>query len=237
MKNILTILLLFVASLLMATSFAQTSDSSRVLDVATFAQQATTTPSAITLDVRTAEEFEKGHLKNAINFNWNDSSFTSKVSKMDKASPVFVYCLSGGRSAAAAKQMRKMGFEKVYEMNGGILKWRKANLQLESNTKIAPPQEITLKNFEKILNTNKKVLIDFYANWCGPCKVMEPYIAEIARDMADKIQVVRIDVDANPELAKALKIEALPVLHLYQNKKLLWTNVGYIVKQEVLKHL
>ncbi|MCH5600292.1 thioredoxin family protein [Niabella ginsengisoli] len=81
------------------------------------------------------------------------------------------------------------------------------------------------------------VLIDFYAEWCGPCKKMEPYLKEIAVDMKDRVKVIRLDVDANQQLAKELNIEELPILHLYKNKELVWSNKGYIGKEEVLKKL
>src|SRR6185503_20910590 len=63
------------------------------------------------LDVRTPEEFAKGHLPNAKNFNWNGNSFEQQIAMLDKAKPVFVYCLSGMRSTSAASKMRSEGFK------------------------------------------------------------------------------------------------------------------------------
>lgn len=81
------------------------------------------------------------------------------------------------------------------------------------------------------------MLVDFYADWCAPCNKMKPYLDEISNDMAEKVVVVRIYADDNKQLCKELKVDALPVLQLYKNKALTWTNTGYITKEEVLKQI
>ncbi|GAB3425237.1 thioredoxin domain-containing protein [Niabella aquatica] len=207
------------------------------LDAAAFSEKIAQTPGAIILDVRTPGEYAKEHIKDAVNFNWNDPGFKVQVAKMDKSEPVFVYCLSGGRSAAAAKNMREQGFTQVYEMEGGILKWKSADLPVETDLKMPAVPGMTLRQFEELIRSDKKVLVDFYAAWCAPCKKMKPYLDEIAKEMAGKVKVVRIDIDANPEIAKTLKIDALPLLHLYQNKEMIWSNTGYMDKEGIVKQL
>ena len=80
-------------------------------------------------------------------------------------------------------------------------------------------------------------LVDFYADWCGPCKEMKPYLDKMATEMTDKVVIVRIDADENIELCKTLKIEALPVLKLYKNEKIIWDNLGFIDEASVRKKL
>ena len=121
-------------------------------------------------------------------------------------------------------------------MEGGIMKWRAANLP-ETTDNTRTTTGMTKQQFDAQLNSDKLVLVDFYADWCAPCKKMEPYINEISKDMADKVVVIRINADDNIALCKELKIDALPVLQLYKNKTLTWTNLGYIEKAEVVKHL
>lgn len=187
------------------------------------------------LDVRTPDEYTSGHLAGSVNINWNDSSFNEKAGLLSKDQPVYVYCLSGGRSAKAAAYLRSKGFKPVYEMEGGMLKWRAAKLPEE---KTAAARGLFSKtDFEKALQTDKLVLVDFYAEWCGPCKKMEPYLKEIARDKAATVTVLRIDIDKSPELADALKIDALPVLHIYKKGALQWSHLGYITKDKVLPNL
>ncbi|HOZ85461.1 MAG TPA: thioredoxin domain-containing protein [Niabella sp.] len=231
MKKILSYLLLSVVAILSGNANSHAQETYFKLDAQSFGDKIKTTPAAVILDVRTPGEFEKGHLKDAVNFNWNDENFSSRVDKMDKSEPVFVYCLSGGRSAAAAKAMREMGFKQVYEMVGGMLKWRAAKLPETADVK-AKTEGMTLAQFNTLVQSDKFVLVDFYADWCVPCKKMKPYLDEIAAEKK-QIKIIRIDIDAHASLSRALKIESLPVLHFYKNKKLAWQNAGYINKKGI----
>ena len=206
------------------------------LSATEFSEKIKELPSAPIVDVRTPQEFSKGHLQNALNYNWNGSDFQKQISTLDKSKPVFVYCLSGGRSSSAANQMRSDGFKEVYELNGGIMKWRAANLP-ETTANTTASTGMSKQQFETLTNSDKLVLIDFYADWCAPCKKMKPYLDEISKEMADKVVVIRINADDNQQLCKELKLDTLPVLQLYKNKTMTWTNTGYISKDDVLKHL
>jgi rhodanese-related sulfurtransferase len=93
-----------------------------------FANKLKSSPTAILLDVRTPEEYAAGHLAQAKNIDWNGSNFEKQVASLNKSNPVFVYCLSGGRSASAASKMRSMGFKSVTELDGGMRKWQGAKL-------------------------------------------------------------------------------------------------------------
>ncbi|MBS1643182.1 MAG: thioredoxin fold domain-containing protein [Bacteroidetes bacterium] len=207
------------------------------LSAKAFAEKVKQLSNAVILDVRTPQEFSKDHLINSKNIDWNENNFETEIEKLDKSKPVFVYCLSGGRSTAAAELMHKKGFKEIYEMDGGIMKWRAANLPETTNT-ATQTAALTKAQFNALTNNkNKMVLVDFYADWCGPCKKMEPYLKEIATTMVDKVVLVRINADDNQELCKELNIDALPVLHLYKNNSLAWKNLGYISKEDVLKKL
>lgn len=76
------------------------------------------------IDVRTPEEYEEIHIVNAQNIDFYSPTFEEDISKLDKTKPVIVYCKSGGRSAKCAKIMKEAGFEKVYDLEGGISKWQ-----------------------------------------------------------------------------------------------------------------
>lgn len=207
------------------------------LSATEFAAKIKELPSAPVLDVRTAEEFSKGHLPNAQNMDWNGGHFEEQIANIDKSKPVFVYCLSGGRSSAAATKMRSEGFKEVYELNGGIMKWRGANLPETTDSTTMANTGMTMQQFDSLLESDKMVLVDFYADWCAPCKTMKPYLDEIKKEMSDKVIVIRINADNNKDLCKALKIDALPFLYLYKHKKLSWVNEGYIEKTEIMQHL
>lgn len=236
MNKFLSTGFLVLVILLNGCSNEQTQNNNTSLSATVFADKISQLPAATILDVRTPDEYSKGHLTNALNYDWNGNDFEKQIASLDKTKPVFVYCLSGGRSASAAQKMRLDGFKEVYELKGGIMKWRAAGFS-ETTDNNAAASGMTKQEFERLLNSEKLVLVDFYADWCEPCKKMEPYLNEIAKQMADKVVLIRINADNNQTLCKELKIDALPVLQLYKSKTLEWENTGFIEKSEVLNRL
>ncbi len=196
----------------------------------------TKTPDALLLDVRTAEEYAKGHLPKARNIDWYSDDFMQQVSGYLKSRPVYVYCLSGARSAAAADKLRSAGFTEVYNMEGGIVKWRAAGLPQTMDAVISSAS-MTKADYEQLLVSDKKVLIDFYADWCGPCKEMAPYLEELKTERAADLQIIRINADDNQQLLQELGVDALPTLILYQKQAQLWRQTGFISKADLLKKL
>ena len=233
MKKYTGIILVAVSVVLGNCSYGQSGADKTNLSETEFAIKLNEYPDAPVIDVRTAEEFSKGHLVRAHNINWNIPDFNQQVSRFNKSEPVFVYCLSGGRSAAAAESMRAGGFQKVYELNGGIMKWRAANLP-EINGSSGKFAGMSQQEYDALLQTGKLVLVDFYADWCPPCKKMKPYLEEISREYADKAEVIRINADNHQSITKSLQIDALPVLMLYKDQKLIWKHTGFIEKQDVI---
>lgn len=235
MKNTSLAIVAFIAAVLLSSCGGTTQGQSinYNLDAVAFAEQINETPGAPVLDVRTPGEFGDGHLKNAVNVDWNGNSFDNEVGKLNKDNPVFVYCLSGGRSHSAAEKMRSMGFKNVYELNGGIIKWRAANLPQEDvNT-----AGMTRADYDKLIAGDKKVLIDFYAEWCGPCKKMAPYLEAMKTEMAGSATIIRIDADKNQTLAKALNVDALPTVMLYKGGAEVWRKTGFIDKPDLVKEI
>lgn len=79
-----------------------------------------------------------------------------------------------------------------------------------------------------LINSDTPVLIDLFATWCGPCKMMDPVLKEVASNNSGKLQVVKIDVDKNPAAAQSLKVRGVPTLILFKNGKQLWRQSGYM---------
>lgn len=229
MKNLLTLIGLFI----MATSCGQKTE---VKDIpgAAFQEKITQLENAYLIDVRTPEEYSQGHLQNAVNINWNDAAFEKAISELDTNRPALVYCLSGGRSSAAAQKIHEMGFGEVYSLKGGLLKWSTAELTQATTTK---SEGMTEDAYAKLTQSSEIVLVDFYAKWCGPCKKMEPYLNELKSNTTDNIEVYRIDIDENSLLTKTFSIEAIPLLKLYKKGQLVWENTGFASKEEVLKQI
>lgn len=224
---------LLIISFVVLSCNGQTSKNVKTIEPAAFAEKITATQNPQILDVRTPEEYASGHIDNAANVNWNGNDFVVKATTFDKTKPVFVYCKSGGRSKQAAAKLEELGFTSIYELQGGMLKWDAAGLSKPSDKIIGMcPQE-----YGDLLNTNKKVLIDFYAEWCAPCKKMAPYLLQMQKDLAGKVTIVRLNADENKTMMTELKISELPALLLYENKQIKWKHSGYISEEELKKQL
>jgi len=236
MTKYLSIILATVAIVFNSCTNGQSTPSGPSIPAIEFSKKIAELPDAPIIDVRTPGEFSQGHLQNAINYDISQSGFENQITSLDKSKPVLVYCLTGSRSTYAVRYMQSIGFKEVFELNGGMMKWRAANLP-ETTDKALASTGMSKQQFDNLLVTDKLVLIDYYADWCAPCKKMKPYLDEISRDMADKVVVVRINADESRALCKELKIDAIPVLQIYKNKTLIWTNTGFIEKEAVVKQL
>ena len=237
MKNILSLALSLFMLLTIGCNAAHTQSQKKLITANEMQEKIQAEPQITIVDVRTPGEYEKGHVENALNIDWNGDDFAGEISKLDATKPVIVYCQSGNRSAKAAEKMIELGFKNLYEMQGGMMKWRAANLpeSLESNTHAVKGK--SLEDFKKLVNADDLVLVDFYAEWCAPCKEMAPYLDEITINMKDKVTVLRIDADKDATLCNQLKVDALPVLHLYKKGQLVWENTGFIGKIPVVAEI
>jgi len=181
------------------------------------------------LDVRTAEEYNGQHIEGAQNLDWNAANFEAQVQKLDPTKPVFVYCLSGGRSKKAAGKLAELGFKKIIDLNGGILKWNAAGYA-EPSAKIVG---MCSQEYEELVKANPKILVNFYAEWCAPCKKMAPYMLQIQKELAGKITVVRLNADEHKTLINQLKIDELPALFYYDNQKEVWKHSGFMSESDL----
>jgi len=92
-------------------------------------------------------------------------------------------------------------------------------------------------NFEQLINSDVPVLVDFYAEWCQPCKIQSPVLQELAREGNGRIRVIKIDVDKNPLIAQRYQIQGVPTLILFRNGQVLWRQSGVTPKHLLKKVL
>ncbi len=187
------------------------------------------------LDVRKASEFKTGHLKNALQADWtNKEQFFERIKYVDKDRPVYIYCLAGGRSSAAAAWMRNNGYKTVIELNGGINAWKNAGKTVEGSSQ---EKQMTLEEYEVSIPVGKTVLVDFGAEWCPPCVKMEPVLAAIKQDASLKFDLIKIDAGIHTDLMKGMKIESIPVFIVYKNGKETWRREGIVSQEELAEQL
>ena len=89
-------------------------------------------------------------------------------------------------------------------------------------------------NFNTIIQSETTVLIDFYAEWCQPCKVQSPILQEVAKEMEGKVKIIKIDVDKNQEIAMRYQIQGVPTLALFKDGNLVWKQSGVQSKQQIV---
>lgn len=92
-------------------------------------------------------------------------------------------------------------------------------------------------NFDSIINSEKAVLIDFFATWCGPCKTLAPILKQVKDNLGERITILKIDVDKNQQLASKYQVRGVPTMILFQNGKQLWRQSGVLSKDEIMKSI
>lgn len=226
---------LLLLSFLFTNCHGQTSKAIHTIDAKSFAEKLKTNENPQLLDVRTPEEFGSEHIGDAKNVNWNGDDFVTKASAYDKSKPIFVYCKVGGRSSQAADKLAELGFTEIYNLDGGIMKWKaQGNAAAQQSDRIIG---ICDQEYGELVKSSDRVMIDFNAKWCAPCKKMNPYILKFQTEMKDTIKIVQLDADENKTIVEQMKLDGLPTIIVYEKGKEVWRNVGYISEEDLKKHL
>ena len=93
----------------------------------------------------------------------------------------------------------------------------------------------TTETFTDIINSSTPVLVDFYADWCGPCKAMNPIVEEVAKELRGKARVIKINIDQSGSAAQQYHVHAVPTFMIFKNGKIEWRHPGMIDKQRLLQ--
>lgn len=92
-----------------------------------------------------------------------------------------------------------------------------------------------MSNFDTIVKSEKPVLIDFFATWCGPCQALAPILKQVKDSLGDRITIVKIDVDKNQQMAAQYQVRGVPTMILFQAGRQLWRQSGVVSKEEIIK--
>lgn len=237
MKNYFILAILTVTLFACGSNAAQSQYKASTLTTAEYHKLLQEKKDIQLIDVRTPGEFSEDHLANAINIDFNAADFEQKIQQLDKNKATFIYCLSGGRSSGALDVMTKLKFKEVYNMKGGIMQWKGDDYPIQNNMNESSWKGITKEEYEKQIQGDVPVLVDFNASWCGPCKKLKPILDEIAKEYAGKIKIIALDVDVNKSLADEMKITNIPLLIYHKNGQVVNNIEGFSEKDALIKTL
>jgi rhodanese-related sulfurtransferase len=227
MKCKLCISLFLMASFLM--SCAQTStNTSLTLNAAAY-KEAIAAKNIQVLDVRTAAEFNGGHIQNALQANWLDQKeFTDRTQHLDKNLPVYVYCQAGARSASAQTALEAKGY-KVVNLEGGMSNWKMNGFPVDG---AGDKAQMRVEDLNATTSSNKIVLVEVGGDWCPPCRKMVPVLEVLNQKPAAPFYFLRVDGANDIDVMKSLNAEGLPTFILFKNGKETWRHEGLVTVEE-----
>lgn len=94
-----------------------------------------------------------------------------------------------------------------------------------------------MSNFSEIIQQEKPVLVDFFAEWCGPCQTMSPILKQVKDELGDAVKIIKIDVDKNPAIASKFQVRGVPTFLLFKNGKQVWKQTGMLTKSDLKQRI
>ena len=190
----------------------------------------------IILDVRTSEEINAGYIPNSTFIDYYDKNFENKINLIDRGKKIYTLCKSGGRSVKAAQILSKKGFQNVYNLEGGFMRWKANKMPYDINivnNDSSNSDLISEISLDSLIENNINTLIYISTKWCSPCKKMEPIIDKLV-DNNGSLKVIKIDLDANTYAQERFDVKSLPALVLYENNSVVWHKNGIIAYDDLI---
>lgn len=223
MKKQLTFILVLIG--FVSVAVAQTNKPEGLLPVNQFASQLKAQAKPQLIDARSAEEFALNHIPEAVNVSLQTEGYETLVKGLSPTKPVFIYSIANGRSVAMADDLRKKGFTDVYVLDNGIGAWTGAGYSLFTTAK----KGLTLSEYNRIIASNKTVLVDIGSNYCGACKKVKPILETLRKEHGDALTIVELELEESPALIAALKtVTSFPYLIVYKQGEIVLKRAGLI---------
>jgi len=222
MKKLKSFLLAVIVT---ATGVVHAQTAKPLLSLEAFAAKLNHAKNAQILDARSAEEFVQNHIKGAVNVDAKAADYQQQLDALSKDKPTFVYSIANGRSKVLSNELRAKGFKNVEELPGGLANWIGSGYPIISTTKKGV--SLTKAQFTELTGSSQLVLVDFGSRYCGACKKLVPVLDSLKAKTGFTPKIISIEVYDNTALAKELKVNVLPTLVLYQNKKEVWKKQGF----------
>lgn len=192
----------------------------------------------VLLDLQSDHNFKRGRIKKFTNIPFESESFESKLlEKVKLYDNILFYCTNQEENQLAFQFLKEIGYQKVKFLKGGFETWQSNSKPYASNLRsIKPYTNLSYQNLQAILVQNEFTLVDFYADWCKPCKKMNPILKEIAEN--DKsIKILKVNSDEAGSLVNHYGIEEIPTYIFFHNKNQVWRYSGEISKNELVAKL
>ena len=138
------------------------------------------------------------------------------------------------RSSAAAKWLLDNGFKDVQNLKGGLIAWKQEGKSVEG---VDARAQLTIDKYKELTQSADVVLVDFGAEWCPPCKQMEPVLKKIQNELPNQFTLVKVDGGTDIEVMKKMKVEAIPVFIVYKKGKEVWRKQGVVELSELKSKL
>ena len=225
MKKLKSFLLAVIVTATGVANAQTTTVQPPLLSLEAFAAKLNHAKNAQILDARSAEEFTQNHIKGAVNVDAKAADYQQRLEALSKDKPTFVYSIANGRSKVLSNELRAKGFKDVEELPGGLANWIGSGYPIISTTKKGV--SLTKAQFTELTGSSQLVLVDFGSRYCGACKKLVPVLDSLKAKTGFTPKIISIEVYDNTALAKELKVNVLPTLVLYQNKKEVWKKQGF----------
>jgi thioredoxin len=191
---------------------------------------------AAVFDVRKPGEYDAEHI---VDVPSTPLDFLNEhLAEFPKEEPFYLHCAGGYRSMIAASIVKARGYHNVINVLGGFDAIKKTGIKTTNYvcpSTLKNKELAIMSNFYSIIKSEKPVLVDFFATWCGPCQTLAPILKQVKDSLGDRITIVKIDVDKNQQMAAQYQVRGVPTMILFQAGRQLWRQSGVVSKEEIIK--